>query len=223
MTTTTKNASVNTTATQATKQTAVETTEQTEIRKEVFDNYIIEHIPFVDENGETKTRKRITANLVILPSVLVPGTTDRYILRFDKKIPAYDKDGIELIESENIGLQVLRMYQLLNNPIMNKALLFTMGKTSEEINTLLAQIGMFSIIGQNVVLVKEERFKGEKRQETNDYYTNNCFVTQSLTINKVNENLIDYDTIKDLFTELREAVKEANNTSKGQKKNAFDL
>lgn len=161
-------------------------------------------------NVETTTQTEIQRNIqnfeaVILPSVFVPNSTDRLILNLDTPFLSYDEDGAK-VQTNTFGVQVLRLYQLIQHQVLNKVMLLTMGKRNPEINFLMGQIVLSLIIGQHAKIQRTEHFKAEKRKETNDLYNQNCYGLDEIKI-KFDETLIDYDFINDLLIELKSAVR----------------
>ena len=161
-------------------------------------------------NVETTTQTEIQRDIqnfeaIILPSVFVPNSTDRIILNLNTPFVSYDEDGTK-VQTNTFGIQVLRLYQLIQHKVLNKVMLLTMGKRNPEINFIMGQIALCLIIGQKAKIQRTEHFKTEKRKETNDLYNQNCYGLDSLII-KFDETLIDYDFINDLLMELKSAVK----------------
>lgn len=159
------------------------------------------------EIAETTKIQRDIQNFeaVILPSVFVPNSTDRIILNLDTPFVSYDEDGAK-VQTNTFGIQVLRLYQLIQHKVLNKVMLLTMGKRNPEINFIMGQIALCLIMGQKAKIQRTEHFKTEKRKETNDLYNQNCYGLDELKI-KFDETLIDYEFINDLLIELKNAVK----------------
>ena len=169
---------------ETTTQTAPQNEEQTEIKRDV-------------QNFEA----------IILPSVFVPNSTDsiRIILNLDTSFVSYDEDG-QKVQTNTFGIQVLRLYQLIQHKVLNKVMLLTMGKRNPEINFIMGQIVLCLIMGQKAKIQRTEHFKTERRKETNDLYNQNCYGLDELKI-KFDETLIDYEFINDLLMDLKSAVK----------------
>lgn len=159
------------------------------------------------ETTQTEESKRDSQEFsaVIMPSVFVPNSVDRLILKLDTKFLSYDDEGKKVLV-DNFGVQVLRLYQIINHKVLNKVLLLTMGKRTEEIAFLMGQILLVLLVGQKTNIKRLERFAKEKRKETEDLYTQDCYTLEQFEV-KFNESIIDYDFINDLMGELKEAVK----------------
>ena len=182
-----------------TTQTAPQNEEQTEIQRDI-------------QNFEA----------VILPSVFVPNSTDRIILNLDTPFVSYDEDG-QKVQTNTFGIQVLRLYQLIQHKVLNKVMLLTMGKRNPEINFIMGQIALCLIMGQKAKIQRTEHFKTERRKETNDLYNQNCYGLDEIKI-KFDETLVDYDFINDLLMELKTAVKNSLMPNVTEKtKNPFNL
>lgn len=177
------------------------------------------------ETTQTEESKRDSQEFsaVIMPSVFVPNSVDRLILKLDTKFLSYDDEGKKVLV-DNFGVQVLRLYQIINHKVLNKVLLLTMGKRTEEISFLMGQILLVLLVGQKTNIKRLERFAKEKRKETEDLYTQDCYTLEQFEV-KFNESIIDYDFINDLLMELKTAVKSSlmPQTSVKQSLNPFNI